>query len=152
MFSGKYEEIGGWKCYTATPEGEFAADKVVIFLPDVFGLGLVNNPLIIDAFARNGLKCVCPDLFEGDPRPVDAPPSFDRETWHKKHNFQHTNGIARDVIRALKAQGVTRFGMTGYCYGARLVFDLSFDGEGQVAVVTHPSALDFPDLDVRRSH
>ncbi|KZV75429.1 alpha/beta-hydrolase [Peniophora sp. CONT] len=146
--TGKYEEIGGWNSYTATPEGDFPADKVVIFLPDVFGLALQNNPLIIDGFARNGLRCVCPDIFEGDARPVDADPAtFDREAWHKKHNFEHTGGIARDVIQALKAQGVTRFGLTGYCYGARLVFDLAFEDIGQVAVVTHPSALDFADLD-----
>lgn len=115
----------------------------------MFGLALKNNPLIIDGFARNGLRCVCPDIFEGDARPVDADPAtFDREAWHKKHNFKHTGGIARDVIQALKAQGVTRFGLTGYCYGARLVFDLAFEDIGQVAVVTHPSALDFADLDV----
>lgn len=75
-------------------------------------------------------------------------PTFDREAWRAKHGFERTNGIVRDVIQALKAQGVTRFGLTGYCYGARLVFDQVFEGEAQVAVVTHPSALDFKDLDV----
>ena len=40
---GKYEQIGGFKCYVATPPGDYPKDKVILFLTDVFGLPLVNN-------------------------------------------------------------------------------------------------------------
>lgn len=31
------------------------------------------------------------------------------------------------VIAALKEEGVTKFGATGYCFGGRYTFDLAFD-------------------------
>ena len=40
---GTYETIGGYKCYVATPKGDYPKDKVVLFLTDVFGIELVNN-------------------------------------------------------------------------------------------------------------
>ena len=55
----------------------------MIYLTDVFGLGLPNNlvryfpfspfkpanpiQLLADGFARNGFKVYVPELFEGDP-------------------------------------------------------------------------------------
>jgi dienelactone hydrolase len=48
------------------------------------------------------------------------------------------------VIAGLKEQGVTTFGATGYCIGARLVFDLAFEDRIKVAVVSHPSLLEVP--------
>jgi hypothetical protein len=41
--SGKIETIGDVKCYVATPVGEYTQDTVVLFLPDLFGLELVNS-------------------------------------------------------------------------------------------------------------
>ncbi len=40
---GKLEVIGGVACYTATPEGDYAKDKVVLYLSDAIGIPLVNN-------------------------------------------------------------------------------------------------------------
>jgi dienelactone hydrolase len=79
----------------------------------------------------------------------------------------------RKVIEGLKAQGITTYGATGYCYGgmtqyayfphqraslrlssftaARMVFDLAFDNIIHVSVVSHPSFLEYKDLDVRHS-
>lgn len=37
------EKVGGIDCYVATPKGEYAKDKVVLFLTDVFGIPLINN-------------------------------------------------------------------------------------------------------------
>jgi hypothetical protein len=42
MGSGKFEKIGGVECYIATPAGDYAKDKVVLYLADVFGPQLVN--------------------------------------------------------------------------------------------------------------
>lgn len=41
--TGRIERIGGVECYVATPTGNYAKDKVVLFLADAFGLALVNN-------------------------------------------------------------------------------------------------------------
>lgn len=41
--AGKFENIGGFNCYVATPTGDYPKDIVVLFLTDVFGLALNNN-------------------------------------------------------------------------------------------------------------
>ena len=42
-YVGKIEKIGGIDCYVATPEGEYAKDKVLLYIPDIFGYPLVNH-------------------------------------------------------------------------------------------------------------
>lgn len=41
--AGTIVQIGGIECYVATPQGDYAKDKVILFLADAFGLSLVNN-------------------------------------------------------------------------------------------------------------
>ncbi len=89
-----------------------------------------------------------PDLFKGDPIPVDGlnPGStFDFGSWLGKHSTDEVVGIIRNVIDALKAEGVTKFGAVGYCFGARPAFDLVFAGEIHAVAVSHPSLLKIPD-------
>jgi len=147
---GKYETIGGVACYVATPKDDYAKDKAVLFLTDVFGIELVNNRLLTDDFARNGFKTVCVDLFAGSPMPEAAitgglgVPGFSKEEWMKKNDPSLTLHYVEKVIAALKAEGVTKFGTTGYCYGARAAFDLAFKGLTHVTVVAHPSRIQYP--------
>ncbi|OBZ74143.1 Protein AIM2 [Grifola frondosa] len=112
---GKIEQIGGVECYVATPTVDYPKDKVVLFLTDVFGIQLPNNPLLADDYARNGFKVVIPDIV----------------------------GV-RKVIAALRESGVTKFGALGFCYGARPCFDLAFTNEVAVVAVAHPSLLQVP--------
>jgi len=147
---GTYEEINGIKTYVATPKTDYPKDKAVLYVTDVFGLELPNNRLLPDDFARNGFKVYVPELFEGDAVSEDAfypGSSFDLKKWIPNHTPEHTGKRVRKVIDGLKEQGVTIYGATGYCYGARLVFDLAFDNVIQAAVVAHPSLLKPEDLD-----
>ncbi|KAI9510172.1 alpha/beta-hydrolase [Russula earlei] len=148
---GTYQDINGIKTYVATPTTDHPKDKAILFVTDVFGHDFVNNALLADGFARNGFKVYSPDLFEGDPVPPDAlnPGSnFDLGKWIPKHGPEHTGKRVRQVIEALKGQGITVYGATGFCYGARLVFDLAFENIIQVAVVSHPSFVEAKDLDI----
>ncbi|KAJ7748792.1 Alpha/Beta hydrolase protein [Mycena maculata] len=142
---GKIEKIGDVECYIATPTIPYPKDKVLIFLTDIFGLALANNRLLADDFARNGFKTVVIDLFNGDPISTDPPPGFDREKWSASHGPAQTRPPIDSVIAALKAEGVTRFAGAGFCFGARYVFDLAFDGILHVSAVSHPSRLVVPD-------
>lgn len=147
--AGTLEQIGGVECYVATPTGDYPKNKVILFLTDVFGIPLVNNKLLADDFARTGLKTIIPDLFLGDPMPEGtmAPAVrhlFDREKWSAAHGPAQTRPPLDQVIAALKETGVTEFGASGYCFGARYVFDLAFDGIISVSVISHPSRLAFP--------
>jgi hypothetical protein len=47
VLSGQIETIGGVKCYVGTPTIDYPKDKVVLFLPDVFGIGLINNKVSV---------------------------------------------------------------------------------------------------------
>jgi len=146
---GTLTKIGGVDVYVATPTIDYPKDKVVLFLTDAFGLPLVNNKLLADDFARNGFKTIILDYFTGDPVPVEAlsggAPSFDFATWIGKHGAEQTRPLVDKVIAALKEEGVTTFGATGYCFGGRYTFDLAFDNIIKVAVVSHPSLLKTPD-------
>ncbi|KAH7908202.1 dienelactone hydrolase [Hygrophoropsis aurantiaca] len=143
---GKIETIGGVKCYVGTPAVDYPKDKVVLFLPDVFGIELVNNKLLVDDFARNGFKTIAPDYLHGDAIPADAMSSgnFDIMAWFPNHTQEKTRPTLDKLIAALKEQGVTAFGATGYCFGGRYVFDLAFDNVISVSVVAHPSLLKVP--------
>ncbi|KAI0331654.1 alpha/beta-hydrolase [Cubamyces sp. BRFM 1775] len=143
---GQFTKVGGVESYVATPSGDYPKDKVVLFLSDVFGIKLQNNLLLADDYARNGFKVVLPDLFEGDALPEDALNSgtFDLPTWLSKHTADRVAGITRDVMNALKAEGVTAFAAIGFCFGARPAFDLAFTNEVAAVAVAHPSLLQVP--------
>ncbi|EIN05293.1 chlorocatechol-degradation protein [Punctularia strigosozonata HHB-11173 SS5] len=146
---GTIEEIGGVPCYVSTPAEDYPKDKVVLFLTDVFGLAQ-NNKLVADDFARNGFKTIVPDYLESDPIPPfdqHATLGFNREAWMARHGPAQLRPILDKVIAALKADGVTRIGTTGYCLGARYSFDLAFENITHVTIVSHPSRLEISDLE-----
>ncbi|KAG1743129.1 hypothetical protein EDB19DRAFT_589623 [Suillus lakei] len=55
---GTLETIDGVACYVATPAVDYPKDKVILFLPDAFGIEFINTKLLADDFAINGFK-VC---------------------------------------------------------------------------------------------
>jgi len=143
---GTLKTIDGVACYVATPTVDYPKDKVILLLPDVFGIELSNNQLLADDFARNGFKVVAIDYLNGDRIPPDAMnASYDFMAWLSKHGADQTRPPLDKVIAALKAEGVTKFGATGYCFGGRYTFDLAFDNVIQCAVVSHPSLLKVPE-------
>jgi len=144
---GQIEIIGGVKCYVGTPTVDYPKDKVVLFLADVFGIEFINNRLLVDDFARNGFKVVAPDYLIDDAIPHDIMDwgKFDIGAWFVNHGQDKTRPPLDSVIAALKGQGVTRFGATGYCFGGRYTFDLAFEGIIQCSVVAHPSLLKIPE-------
>jgi len=146
--TGKWEEINGVKSYVATPSSDYPKDKVLLFLTDIFGPDLPNSRLLADDFASNGFKTVVPDILNGDPVPPDAlnPGStYDLMKWFPDHGADKTRPTIDKVIEGLKKEGVTSFGVLGYCFGARYCFDLAFDGVPKTVAVAHPSLLKVPE-------
>ena len=90
-----------------------------------------------------------PDILAGDPRALETPKDFDRNAWMAKHGVDSWGPIVDNVVQALKAEGVTWIGTTGYCFGAPPVWRLALKGWSTVSVVSHPSRLQVPaDLQV----
>ena len=117
---------------------------IIVIYSDIFGLGLLNNKLIADAYAKSGEWLVyLPDFFEGDPVglkfadvaiPVDATkqstlskytgllasaPSF--VMWLMRHKEGPTNKVCMDFLQALRraTPKSQKIGMTGFCWGGR---------------------------------
>ena len=103
--------------------------------------------LIADGFAANGFKTVVPDILNDDPilESNFKDPNWNRQAWAAKHGPESWQGVVDAVVAALKEEGVTRIGTTGYCFGAPPAFHLAFKNEAHVTVVTHPSRLVVPD-------
>ncbi|KAJ3985624.1 alpha/beta-hydrolase [Lentinula detonsa] len=152
---GKWEKIGGIDCYVGTPSVDYPKDKALLFLPDVFGMQLINNKLLVDDFAANGILTFGLDYFFGEPIPADAMQSgsaFDRDAWKEKHGYEHTRPAVDAVIAALKEKGIKAFGTTGYCFGAPFAVSLAIENVTKVTIVSHPSRLKVPeDLEKYRS-
>ncbi|KZV89806.1 dienelactone hydrolase endo-1,3,1,4-beta-D-glucanase [Exidia glandulosa HHB12029] len=144
--TGTVELINGVDVYIALPEGEYPKDKAVLFLTDVFGMQLVNNKLLADAFAKNGFQVYLPDYLNGDPYPADYGngSGFDREAWRARHTQAATRNLLDKAIAGLKERGITTFAATGYCFGGRYSVDLAQDNVVSVISVAHPSRYDIP--------
>lgn len=76
--------------------------------------------------------------------------NLDLAAWLLNNNFDYSEPRIRKVLAALKANGVTRFAVVGFCYGARSGFNLAFEGEVAAVIINHPTFLQAPqDFEVR---
>jgi dienelactone hydrolase len=70
--------------------------------------------------------------------------------WIAKHGPEVTRPTLDAVIAALKAEGVTTFDATGYCFGGKYALDLAIENVTKAIAISHPSLLQIPaDFEVR---
>jgi len=139
---GKWETIGGVNCYVGTPSGDYSKEKAILFMPDAFGISLINNQLIIDSFAENGFLTIGVEYFEGDGIPEDAlepGKTFDRDGWYSRHGYEKTRSLVDKVYEALEQRGITTFGTAGYCFGGAYAFPLGIENKVKATMIAHPS-------------
>ncbi|KAK5114518.1 hypothetical protein LTR62_002453 [Meristemomyces frigidus] len=150
---GQLKNIGNISTYFAYPEDK-KTDNAVLILPDVIGHEFINAQLIADQFAANGYFVVMPDLFEGDPIPLNRPESFDIMAWLQKgrkgkgHGKDQVDPIVEAVIKEMRDNlGVKRIGSVGYCFGAKYVARFLAKGKGiDVGAMAHPSFVDADEI------
>ncbi|THH08253.1 hypothetical protein EW145_g2824 [Phellinidium pouzarii] len=136
--TGKIETINGVRTYVAIPPADcdYPKEKALLFLPDVYGLELLNARLLT----------YIPDYLNNDPVPNDhLNGTFKIADWFPNHGADKTRPPLDEVIKGLNERGITTFGATGYCFGARYAFDLAFDKVIKVIAVSHPSLLQVPE-------
>jgi len=146
---GEIKNIGKTATYFAYPESKDTSNAILI-LTDVIGHEYINAQLIADQFAANGYYVVMPDLFEGDPVPLNRPEGFDIFAWLTKsgpsggHTKEVVDPIIETVIKDMKEnQGVKKIGAVGYCFGGKYVARFQAKGRGvDVGYVAHPSFVD----------
>ena len=139
---GKIETLHGLTTYIVGNRTNPRA--TIVMYSDIFGLPLVNNKLIADAYAKSGEYLVyLPDFFKGDPvplktadilLPVDASkqsalskyggmlakgPSF--AMWMTRHKEGPSNKTFIDFMQALRrwTPRARKIGMVGFCWGGK---------------------------------
>lgn len=121
------------------------SDTAVLYLTDVFGIQLLENKLLADSFGRAGFLTVAPDLFDGEPAPLDLnDPNFDQEQFLEDHRPEITDPKISTAIEYLRTEaGVSKVAVTGYCFGGRYSFRFLAEGKGaDVGFAAHPSLLE----------
>ncbi|KAK0383349.1 hypothetical protein NLU13_9262 [Sarocladium strictum] len=139
---GKEEMIHGLNTYvignSENPRG------IIVIYSDGFGLGLPNNKLIADSYAKSGEWLVyLPDFFKGDAMglkladiaiPIDKSQQSSLSyytgllahvptmvAWNLRNKFEPTNKTCMDFLKALREQTPLKkkIGIVGFCWGGR---------------------------------
>ena len=101
-----------------------------------------------------------PDLFEGDPIPLNRPADFDLMAWLNKsgpkgegHLPNTVDPIVSSIIKAMKEDmGVKTIGAVGYCFGAKYVARFGAKDKGiDVGAMAHPSFVDAEEIKALRA-
>ncbi|EPS69745.1 hypothetical protein M569_05020 [Genlisea aurea] len=138
--AGSVEEFGGLSSYVSGPADSGFA---VLLVSDVFGYEAPNLRKLADKIGDAGFFAVVPDLFRGDPF---APEKSGLGDWIKGHGTDKGFEDAKPVVEALKAKGVAKIGAAGFCWGAKVVVELSKEAHIQAAVLLHPSFVTLEDI------
>jgi dienelactone hydrolase len=137
---GREETIHGLNTYVVgnrtNPRG------IIVVYSDIFGLKLLNNKLIADAYAKGGEWLVyLPDFFKGDPvslKFADVAIPVDRANqsklsfftgmlasagplvmWFQRHKTGPTSKTCNDFLEALRRETDKKVGIVGMCWGGR---------------------------------
>ncbi|KAK4746208.1 hypothetical protein SAY87_012520 [Trapa incisa] len=162
--SGHLERIAGLNAYvTGLPESKFT----VVLVSDIFGITppSLRSPLVsflvffhyfggfeapnlrnlADKVAASGFYVVVPDYFKGDPyNPENAERPI--AIWLKDHGHDKGFEETKLIVEALKGKGLSPIGAAGFCWGAKVVVELSKLGVIEAAVMLHPSFVTVEDI------
>lgn len=83
-------------------------------ITDVIGHRFINAQLIADQFAANGYFVVMPDLFHGDPIPLNRPGDFDIMKWiqgeYNEKKIAHLPPVVDPIIDSCLVEMRTKYG------------------------------------------
>ncbi|KAI9739051.1 MAG: hypothetical protein M1834_007263 [Cirrosporium novae-zelandiae] len=148
--SGELKKIGDVEVYLAYPSNK-STHNAILLLTDVIGHRFINAQLIADQFAANGYFVVMPDIFRGDPIPLNRPQGFDLMKWLQGPPGHGPNMVDPVVDLCLKemrgSMGCKRIGGVGYCFGAKYVVRHMKPGQIDVGYMAHPSFVEETELE-----
>ncbi|KAF2218165.1 dienelactone hydrolase [Elsinoe ampelina] len=146
---GEFKTIGDTEVYFSQPSSP--TDKAILVLTDVIGHRFINAQLIADQFAANGYLVAMPDLFHGDPIPLNRPEGFNIMTWLQGppgHLPNRVDPVVEASIKELREKhGVKKLAAVGYCFGGKYVVRFLAENKGiDVGYVAHPSFVEADEL------
>jgi dienelactone hydrolase len=106
---------------------------------------------IADQFAANGYFVVMPDLFHGDPVPLNRPETYDLFAWLRGppgHMPERVDPVVDAVLGSMRElYRCIRIGGVGYCFGAKYVVrHLETPGLLQAGYICTPSMVEASEL------
>ncbi|PON59779.1 Dienelactone hydrolase [Trema orientale] len=140
--AGSVEQLGGLKTYiSGSPNSKFA----ILLISDVHGYQAPNLRRIADKIAAAGFFVAVPDFFYGDHFVYD---NVNRplQVWLRDHGTDKGFEDAKSVVEALKSKGFSALGAAGFCWGAKVVTELSKSKSIEAAVLLHPSFVTVDDI------
>ena len=127
------------KTYFAYPKDK-STTNAILLITDVIGYEFINAQLIADQFAANGYFTVMPDLFYGDPIPLNRPADFDIMKWMKPHGPDSVDPIIQKSLEEMRSKyDCKHIGAVGYCFGAKYVVRFLKKGTLDAGYCAHPS-------------
>ncbi|EXJ80436.1 esterase/lipase [Capronia coronata CBS 617.96] len=153
---GSLSSLGDFEIYTSFPDDR-STDYGVLILTDIIGHRFNNAQLLADKFAANGYFVMMPDLFYGDPVPLNRPGDFDMQKWRRGEygglNKSHTPSTIDPIVHACLVEMRTKYqckkiAAAGYCFGAKYVVRHLVSGPSKIDVgyAAHPSFIDEDEL------
>ncbi|GAA84689.1 dienelactone hydrolase family protein [Aspergillus luchuensis IFO 4308] len=133
--------------YIAYPPDR-STKNAILFLTDGNGHRFINAHLMADQFAARGFLVVMPDLFHGDPIPVDHGPDFDIMGWYNQHLPDKVDPIVNAILGEMRTTlGCQRVGAVGYCFGGKYVCRYLKAGKLNAGFVAHPTMVTVEELE-----
>lgn len=117
-----------------------STNNAILFLTDAMGHRFINAQLIADQFAANGYFVVMPELFHGDPIPINYGAEFDIWGWYNNHLPPRVDPIVDTILGEMRTTlGCKRIGGVGYCFGGRYVCRYLKAGKLDAGFIAHPT-------------
>ncbi|OOF96879.1 hypothetical protein ASPCADRAFT_206998 [Aspergillus carbonarius ITEM 5010] len=137
--NGEIQEIASISSYVSYPPDR-STNNAILFLTDAMGHRFINAQLIADQFAANGYFVVMPELFHGDPIPINYGAEFDIWGWYNNHLPPRVDPIVDTILGEMRTTlGCKRIGGVGYCFGGRYVCRYLKAGKLDAGFIAHPT-------------
>lgn len=99
---------------------------------------------MVDQFAANGYYTLMPDIFLGDPLPLNRPEGFDIMAWIQKgsngnnpHTWEAVDPIIAKSIKYLQEKGFKNIGAVGYCFVSVKFTTTKLDFGQRIILILH---------------
>ncbi|XBW37335.1 hypothetical protein QEN19_002917 [Hanseniaspora menglaensis] len=150
--SGTYIELTDSKIKTYVTKPGKKEDRVLVILPDIYGIYLPNTLLIADQFAsKSGYTTYIPDILLNDHLDVTLMKSgkVDFGEWISRHGSDITKPVVVSALKAIKeANKEKKIAVIGYCFGAKYAIQQgAIDGLADVIAIAHPSFVDAAEVE-----
>ncbi|KAJ5203926.1 uncharacterized protein N7498_004805, partial [Penicillium cinerascens] len=151
---GTITTVEEFEVYTSYPPSK-STEHGILILTDIIGHRLINAQLVADQFAMHGYFVMMPDLFHGDPVPLNKPGEFNMQRWRtggyhpegKTHLPMDVDPVVESCIREMQTKfKCKKLGAVGYCFGGKYVVRHLFPGKFDAGYTAHPSHVEADEL------